>query len=683
MKIFLQISLGLLTVSCLNLRAVDCTMFPDDSSCKGVVSPARVDGGGGQPALDAPESVEPATTSANPDLPPASPDSSVTDPDCPMGFHKCGTECVNSSDSSHCGAACVPCPGVTGGASTCDGTKCGAECPAGQKPCMSACVPEGAACEGRCPADKNPCGGLCVEATSISACGTACVTCPVSPNGQTSCDGDKCVMVCNPGYHACGSGCAKNDSPLTCGTGCSPCSIPSGGDATCDGTKCGAKCPAGTSLCSGNCIPLGSACDGKCPAGKHDCGGNCVSDQDTASCGALCSPCSASANADATCGADKKCGFACRKGFHECNGACVDNRSVNSCGPTSCNACPAVAGATATCDGTKCVQKCGGSLVMCNGVCQECCNGDATQCRTVANKTASCSNGTCQYVDNCSPHCEGTGTAVACPGGNAVRTACGACQSCRGNGICTNNCTGATHCENNACVDNCKAGCQGNTSTTCGANGVPVVKQCNGCQTCTGSGSCVNNCSGGTHCANNACVPDCQAGCQGDTSTTCAANGTPVVKQCGACQTCRNAGVCTNDCTGDTHCDGNRCVANCKAGCQGNSAVTCSNGNAVLKDCSAGGMTCQGGACKCPAGKVEKNGGCWLPVGKDCTNDKDACLPGTICDAVGSCIWSSTEVHCFSSTDCEAKSDCATKVEHTRPCQCTGDHPEHWECRNP
>src|SRR6185369_11792271 len=104
--------------------------------------------------------------------------------------------------------------------------------------CVDSCIDEGAACGGGlCPAGKNPCNGICVDANSVSACGPLCVTCPVSPNGQTACDGNSCILKCNDGFHTCGSTCASNLDPLTCGTGCTPCSAPTGGTATCDGTK--------------------------------------------------------------------------------------------------------------------------------------------------------------------------------------------------------------------------------------------------------------------------------------------------------------------------------------------------------------------------------------------------------------------------------------------------------------
>jgi hypothetical protein len=65
---------------------------------------------------------------------------------------------------------------------------------------------------------------------------------------------------------------------------------------------------------------------------------------------------------------------------------------VSSCGSSSCSSCPTASKATATCDGTKCDLKCGGSLYVCNGVCQDCCNSG--QCAKRGNQTPSCNGGT-------------------------------------------------------------------------------------------------------------------------------------------------------------------------------------------------------------------------------------------------------------------------------------------------
>src|SRR3954447_18393767 len=125
---------------------------------------------GGQPgSLDAP------VAGAGGGAPPS-------DPGCPSGSHQCaGGGCVDSRSPEHCGLSCSPCPTVAGGTVTCDGTKCGAACPPGSKVCLDKCVPESDTCDGKCPPNTNRCsGGLCVDATSLSACGTACMPCPTS-----------------------------------------------------------------------------------------------------------------------------------------------------------------------------------------------------------------------------------------------------------------------------------------------------------------------------------------------------------------------------------------------------------------------------------------------------------------------------------------------------------------------
>jgi hypothetical protein len=578
---------------------------------------------------DAPASFDPSDPNA---LPGSSPDADgiVTDPGCPTGSHKCNGTCVSSSEADHCGTACVPCPGLTDGKAVCDGIKCGVECPAGKKPCISGCVDEAAACDGHCPGTQNPCNGICVDSTSVSACGTACVTCPVSPNGQTSCDGDKCVLACNDGYHACGgNSCASNKDPLTCGTGCSPCPIPTGGSATCDGTMCGAVCPAKMKLCKGACIDEGKACDGACPTGTHDCGGNCVSDKDTANCGTSCSPCQPPANSQASCDG-AKCAFACRTGFHRCGDECKDNKSVNSCGTSSCTACPTSASATAACDGTKCDLKCNGTLHLCgDGTCKECCA--ANQCPAMANKTAACVNGSCQYTDNCMPNqtckaeteCQTFRT--TCSGGVMQCTAMDKTARCGNN---HGNCNGAgCQCDNGFSGTGC------NVEDKCKTQNVPC-----------GPGRCVNNgscdCGGtgfhGTHCEARDCVvvnndPSC-----GGASPPCLTYN----------RTCPNGAAGNSQCSPVNH-NGTGCSAGGAAGtCQGN--VCKPNCSPVSEDCENkkdddcdGKIDCADSDCNnrgCGF-RVGCMGGKCVPIcgkaGLDCCSSE--CDPGLYCDPGRTC----------------------------------------------
>ncbi len=77
-----------------------------------------------------------------------------------------------------------------------------------------------------------------------------------------------------------------------------------------------AAIPNGVSGCSaGLCVPA------SCNAGFHVCGAACVTDDDPATCGRSCSPCSAPAHASPTCSAGS-CGFACNAGYVLVAGVC-------------------------------------------------------------------------------------------------------------------------------------------------------------------------------------------------------------------------------------------------------------------------------------------------------------------------------------------------------------------------
>jgi hypothetical protein len=616
----------LLTSSCLNLNA-----FP---VMDGSVASARDDGGAVNP---------------NDQTPPQSPDAPQTPPPdaeavppppmdgCQIGFHSCSGTCVDSKLPGNCGVACTPCPTIAGGDSTCDGVKCGVQCPAGKKPCIDSCVDEGAACEDKCPAGKNPCNGICVDRSSVSTCGTACVTCPTSPNGQTACDGDKCVLACSTGYHACGNTCASNTDPLTCGTGCTPCPIPAGGSATCDGTKCGTSCPANTKICNGECIDQGKACDGSCPTGKHNCNGNCVSNNDTANCGTSCMPCQPPANGQATCNGTT-CGFTCQSGSHRCGDECKDNRSVDSCGTSSCNSCPTSPSATATCDGAKCDLKCNGTLHLCSdGVCRECCSD--SHCTGQGNKTT-CKNGAC--VSTCSP-------GASCNFDKACRAGKIACEN--GAPVCTDGgpddgkagCATGNHCKNGACVADCVAG--GACSYTARPCHAGRYSCDTGVQLCVDAGADDSKagCGSGFVCSGGQCIEACRpdqscndgvGACQRGV-TTCASSTSPAKckpvaddskNNCqGANQKCQG-GACVLSCPSSQYKEGNACLD--KKGLEGN----CSKNEQCQTNFCIAGPGTDGVRC-CNPGQVTCDGFCVEYDGDEsCVNPADSNQNLNFCD---------------------------------------------------
>jgi hypothetical protein len=433
---------------------------------------------------------------------------------CEPGFHACDGVCVNSSDVKHCGIACDPCPQITGGETSCDGQSCKVRCPTGQKPCDDKCVAENAACAG-CPMGKNACNDICVLATDKTACGPGCVVCPSSANGKSECNGTECVLTCDPGYHRCGDACSKDDAVESCGTSCTPCMPAQGGGAKCVGGVCQLTCPAGTELCKGTgaCLKAGTPCDGMCPSGKHDCNNQCVADDSVNSCGGMCSPC-----------------------------------------PT------APSGGKSVCVGGKCDYECT-SGHKCNGGCKQCC--DVSDCPAQANRTASCNNGACKYVDNCTPDvmCAADQECLifrtTCPGGvkqcsafnksNNTRCGSGAGAGTCSNGVCISACANVDCGAHGSCSSgncSCRDGYSGNRCQTppdpcaginCGAHG-----------TCSGGGCSCRDGFSGDRCQNDPCA-----------GINCGAHGT-----CsgGACS-CRD-GFSGSSCT---TCNGMTCGGQCKA----------------------------------------------------------------------------------------------------------------------
>jgi hypothetical protein len=481
---------ALLAASCLDLRDIPPPL-----------EETKVDGGGGSgggmrgnPSPDGPPTPSEGTT-------------------CPEGFHTCGGKCVDNTSVNSCGLACEPCPGVQGGSAVCMGGRCAVTCPAGQKPCQDKCVPVDTVCEG-CPAGKNECGGICVEATSRTACGSACAVCPTSDHGVTSCDGDKCQLKCDPGYHSCNDVCVSDLRPESCGASCSPCSVPIGGKATCNAGKCGAECPSGKKLCLDACIPMNDPCNGVCPEGKRNCDGMCVPKNDVNFCGPSCSPCRAPENGEAGCENDS-CTFSCRSGFHKCGDVCADSRSVDSCGD-SCGRCSTPANGSPTCDGNRCGIRCNSGFHDCDGVCKS--NNDVASC-----------GGRCQRCPD--P-----------PGGGGVAV-------CR-DGQCAFECTGGRRECNGRCIG---------PNEPCGMSCPNDLKFCSNTGTCKARNQCCESCSA-TGCNSstgecNACRPN-EASCPNSTTLRkCRADGSRTDDMpCLPAQT-NETGTCA----------GNRCDSVCNA----------------------------------------------------------------------------------------------------------------------
>jgi hypothetical protein len=326
------------------------------------------DGGGLKDTPTSPVRADGATRADGPataDGPPAGPDQAPPiDPEpagCNPGYHACGTSCVDNKSPASCGSSCEPCPAPSGGNATCDGVKCGVTCPTGQKPCLTACVPDNAACDSKCPAGQNACGGICVDAKNLAACGPACLPCPGSPNGTSSCDGQACALTCKAGFHRCGEMC-KGDSDATgCGTACVFCPAPPGGRATCSAGACGFECNVGRK-CGSMCFADAQPCNGSCGAGFRNCDGTCTAQSalPAETCDGKDNDCDGAVDEDI---APRACTPACA-GQQRCVGGrwdsagCANTTSdARACG-TSCRVCSAGTAGTPVCRAGVCAVEC-------------------------------------------------------------------------------------------------------------------------------------------------------------------------------------------------------------------------------------------------------------------------------------------------------------------------------------
>ncbi len=413
------------------------------------------DTGSGQPA-DGPAT---ASTQEPGDSGTAAPDDALAGGgSCQPGFHPCFGRCVEDMSTASCGQSCESCPSVAGGEATCDGKKCGASCSPGKKVCLGACIPDKDACANVCPAGKNLCNGRCAEPTSLEACGTACVACPSSPNGVSSCDGTSCELKCNAGYARCGDGCIAMGQPcngmclpgeLLCNSRC----VAGGPGSCCQDSECGAcrrcqgfRCEATANgqpgpMCAGiacngdtlaakvcqagQCSESSSGCNGYGCDGSAACRTTCPSN--TFRQGNRCVPCGG--DSGRCCPGDTRdCSNECgERGTARCNGsgsydmsACPDRRAPgqtdrNSCG-SACRRC----GNNELCRGGNCELECGkqnqpccpgascDSGLYCDGTCKpqkglgERCRNIRDECRprgrnpnTNAETTVSCKEGFC------------------------------------------------------------------------------------------------------------------------------------------------------------------------------------------------------------------------------------------------------------------------------------------------
>ena len=317
------------------------------------------------------------------------------------------TMCHNNSECVGNGGGPV-CDIASGRCVTCSGTD--DRCGVGQR-----CDPMAFACVAGCRNDDGCAaatvdGGVGVAAPHCDPAAHLCVACVTDDHctlGQR-CMGNQCVPGCDAargcvaGQTCCGGGCVDIRTNLgNCG-GCGTTCAVSNGVPACLVGACGVE---------------------TCSAGFGDCdrvaGNGCEVDTRTtlAHCGACDHACPARAGAAATCVAGA-CGFLCDVGFADCdgdasNGCEVDLRVTTAhCGACG-TACAGRPNAAATCAAGTCGFSCAAGRADCDGDATNGCEVDTgtdrancgacgTTCPTPANAVQStCAAGACGFT--CAP----------------------------------------------------------------------------------------------------------------------------------------------------------------------------------------------------------------------------------------------------------------------------------------
>jgi len=338
----------------------------------------------------------------------------------------------------------------------------------GQWSAWSACSAEGACTPGITRTCEN---------AGTQTCGTDCAW-------QTACV-DQVIQCTGEAQAACGN-CGSRTRVCDTTTGTWSDWSACGGQGVCapDATEmCGVN-NSGVRMCSAQC-EWGACGSQVCPGASQEACGNCgartrTCNPDTGAWSAwsLCTGagvCAPGATEDCDSGGSRTCNgecswdaCACGSGQHECAGLCVDNNSVDHCGPTSCTACEAPEGGSATCDGRTCSAQCPRGQTECAGVCVNL-TTDNANCGTCGNSCSAlsarlqCSNGVCCVAGR-----------TSCDGETCVNTLTDA-NHC---GTCGNACAVGQACSGGTCLEPCPSG----------------QTRCNG--TCTDTLSDVNNCNG-------------------------------------------------------------------------------------------------------------------------------------------------------------------------------------------
>ena len=418
---------------------------------------------------------------------------------------------------------------------------------------------------------------------------------------------------CPTGFDDCDgdgkNGCETNvaQDPSNCGA-CSKQCASGGGSATCTAGVCGtSNCPAPTADCNGT----PASCETNLQTSVQNCG----------FCGNACSP----LNATGTCVAGQ-CGMgACSSGFGDCDsnpatGCEASLSTLTDCG--SCGSVCAIANATASCS---------------TGTCQFAqCSAGFDNCDSVAN------NGCETNVQQDPKNCGTCGNACPASGGTPICNAgvCGVSSCTAPNGDCDGN---ASTCETNlhTSLQNCGFcgnACNASNATPTCTTGTCGIGACtsgfgncdsnasNGCETALSSlsncGTCGKTCSfpnANASCATGTCVfSSCVTGfgnCDNNTSNGCeAALNLPT--KCGSCTT-----SCPTLLNSTPTCNGTTCGFACNSGfgdctsspgCETNTNTTVSRCGSCSTNCNSTAPpyttpTCVGGACQfeCQYGRAD------------------------------------------------------------------------------
>lgn len=601
---------------------------------------------------------------------------------CKPGFGDCDTNPSNGCETSlktldNCGACNATCDPVENGVAGCATGDCGVgacvgpfgDCDEGaengcEEPlasndhcggCELSCEPEsavgdcasGACVVVSCTSDRIDCNGLPAdgcEATLDSAdncgrCGASCelphtikarcdttagASCTVDhacASGANGCVDDALENGCAEGYADCNGvgsdGCeARLDTLNNCGGCGDACAIPNAIISCSTGSCELVECEPGFGQCDGEaCLPLADdeancgACDVTCSGDKPNCfGGKCTSavcPSDTADCDDNGS-CEAALDGTAACGlCDVSCGP-----FAHASAACTSGRcTIATCDPGFDN-----------CDG-----------VAPNG-CEvdlhtlDTCGSCTTSC-VISGAEASCSTGTCTFVE-CNPDrgdCEG-GIADGCETNISLPNDCGAC------GL---DCRELPHVLAGGCFEmECSIICE-NGYADCDGD------EANGCEQSLSSagtcGSCGIDCDALAHVASASCGENgcedliCEPGfanCDGIPSNGCE-RSTQTLTDCGSCNAPCAPARATGDCADGT-CD----IAECDPGfddCDNFTQNGCESSLTDPDTCGTCSNTCtEGWACT--------NGTCACTSSQQCPTNQECCN-GSCVDTNGVCSW--------------------------------------------